>query len=400
MWINSHRAWLGCLLVSIVVTAGGGLVGWGAPAARSAPTALGCGCGTSAARDFAPAPPLYDTTLQADARRPIYAWKANPYVFLVKAFRSEGIEPRRSHRLAEAVLSQTNLDAVHEPRVFLRFAFSAVGFDDAAAEGASAHAINLLSRQMGDILPLLADAMGEEANVGGASSGSPRPALNTRAFYEWRGDLFQFIRMSLIATGMERSQAMRSAEHAEAMSMALDPRFAEECRERSPEEVLVRAFLTLGLDIIEAKVRALVALQKLNVRGYLAPVTAASSDGTCSAYEVRIIWCVNGQQHVSSEFIKRNSWDGLLQACPSMSQCPVGQQYWWTLRVSDANCFGTPGVGTCIWIAAVGGLEDVECSRARELNCFDETSGTIDCELIEKICGDEGFGPSGCPDCG
>ncbi len=364
-----------------------------------------CGCGDIAPHSrlsrVQPGQDEHSDEPTSDTKRPVYRWEFNLYSFLVNAFSTQEIDRDRALRLASGILDRTRTEHVTDPKQFLQYAFHAMGMERDAAIAAAEDSLIKIERKIGVVRPLAGKSRAADDAVPQPPIRTPgisaqRP-LNKRPYYNWKvSGLHEFVYQAFHAAGIERAVARKHADWVEAgMSVS-----HADWKDRKPEEILSHAFRLIGRTDTEASGLAYLALYSLNVRGYAMSPKGSSeaSAALCPAYPVRIIWCEDSEQQVSTGWIKRNSWDNLLLACPSTEECPSGQSYWWTLTVA-ASCTGLPEQFECVWIGGAGDLDDVECGKTFDNDCFSETISGINCANIEKVCGDDEFGPSGCPGC-
>ncbi|MGI9012659.1 MAG: hypothetical protein ACR2GY_00250 [Phycisphaerales bacterium] len=286
---------------------------------------------------------------------------------------------------------------------FLRYAFKRAGVPVERLDASVEYAIAQLELKHGEFISVQmykARANGEEYVEPTANAKGHLPQMGTRPL-DVTSNLYAIIDAAFREAGFE--------EHANQLTKnaldVMDFRNKDSHRHRTQDwkqiprhHLVAEAFATVEPDAEVALQMAIFALESLNMPGYIAPTSEQ-----CPGYRAKIIWCdENRQQESSIVYIKRNAWDSLVAACPTSGICPMGEEHWYTLTLSDADCLdGMPGPGTCVWFRVLGSLEDLDCEGMLTLACFEETDETsaINCSLIEIVCGPSTSGPTGCPDC-
>ncbi|QOJ16910.1 MAG: hypothetical protein HRU76_04600 [Phycisphaeraceae bacterium] len=394
-----QQRWFCVAILALIIGGGGVWVGAAAPSIDARTARNDCGCGFRNARSIQYAPVVDDGNRDAAMeRRPIYHWENNLLAFVASVFETAGIPASRAVELADSVIGLTNREAVRDPKVYARFAFRAIGFESEAAEKAAESAIAQLTELHGEMRTVTAvTAPSDQPRAPG------RMSLNNRAFFSWQGNIHGFLYAAFLELGLEGQEAVNATTWAVGL---MDYASEDSARNRSepwrslgPLRIVTEALQTRGIPESEARELAHAVLTKLNVQGFLARRTRAQD--LCPSYPVKIIWCdETNQQHTEITWIRRNSWDQFRTACPVMDVCPDGKEWWWAMTLVDDDCVPTAPSGACVWIRAIGGLQDIACDTPHlTLECFEETSTSISCSEIERICAHPTQGPSGCPEC-
>jgi hypothetical protein len=128
-----------------------------------------------------------------------------------------------------------------------------------------------------------------------------------------------------------------------------------------------------------------------------------STDGgdPCVAQTITIFYCTGNplRKHKTTRVVDAGCF-GEIENCPESSQCIWPNDYeWWAVTFKE-GCSDLTLSGKCIWIGDPSAPFTTDCENVDfGCECFEEADPELDCDEIERECGSEQWGPSGCPDC-